>query len=236
MAVAYNSRIVTNGLILCLDAGNTKSYPGSGTAWTDISRNGNNGTLTNGPTFSSTNKGSIVFDGTNDFVSFPAPSLTLSTCTMLVWIKRNGNQANWAAVLLDRLTAGTSTYAGILFRGDNGATGTNQIIFAWNNLRVAAGQADLVLADNTWYMVAMSVYNDFYARFLVYGPSGIVSREVSTYIGPGYTFTGLQIAKESSYTDRNFKGNMAIAMIYNRALSDAEIQQNFNALRGRFGV
>ena len=63
----YGPRIVTDGLVLCLDAGNSKSYPGSGTAWNDLSRNGNNGTL-NGPTFNSADRGSIVFDGTNDYV------------------------------------------------------------------------------------------------------------------------------------------------------------------------
>jgi len=235
MAVYAGPEVVTNGLVLALDAGNTQSYPGSGTAWTDLSGNGNNGTLTNGPTFNSNNRGSIVFDGVNDYASLPTPSGTFYATSMSVWIKRNGNQANWAAVFFDRLTAGTSNYAGILFRGDNGATGPNQIIFAWNNLRIAGGQSDLVLADNTWYMITMSVYSDWYAKFFVHGPSGVVSREVSTYIAP-YTFTGLQIAKESSYTDRHFKGNMGIAMMYNRALSDAEITQNFNALRGRFGI
>jgi hypothetical protein len=228
--------IIQDGLALYLDPSNPQSYPGTGTTWTDLSGNGRTGTLVNGPIFKPGNYGAISFDGTNDYVSFPAPSLTLTSCTMLVWLKRNGNQANWAAVLFDRLTAGNSTYAGILFRGDNGATGTNQIIFAWHTLRVPAGQADLVLADNTWYMVAMSVYNEYYARFLVYGPSGIVSREVSTYIGPAYTFTGLQIAKESSYTDRNFKGDIGIAAVYNRGLTDAELQENFNATRHKYGV
>ncbi len=61
--------IITNGLILELDAANRKSYPGSGTTWTDLSGNGNTGTLTNGPTFSSANGGSIVFDGVDDYVN-----------------------------------------------------------------------------------------------------------------------------------------------------------------------
>ena len=69
MALAHSPRIVTDGLALCLDAGNTKSYSGSGTTWNDLSGNGNTGTLTNGPTYSSDNGGSIFFDGTNDYVS-----------------------------------------------------------------------------------------------------------------------------------------------------------------------
>ena len=70
MATLYAPRIVTDGLVLCLDAGNRKSYPGSGTSWVDMSGNNNTGTLTNGPTFGGGNGGSIVFDGVNDFVNF----------------------------------------------------------------------------------------------------------------------------------------------------------------------
>ena len=66
--------IVKDGLVLHLDAANYKSYPGSGTTWSDLSGNGNNGTLTNGPTFDSGNRGSIVFDGSNDFVYLSNPS------------------------------------------------------------------------------------------------------------------------------------------------------------------
>ena len=71
--IAYNPKIVTDGLVLCLDAANPKSYPGSGTTWYDLSGNGNHGTLINGPTYNSDNKGSIVFDGIDDYVSFTNP-------------------------------------------------------------------------------------------------------------------------------------------------------------------
>jgi hypothetical protein len=68
MSIGYGPRVVTDGLVLALDAADTNSYPGSGTTWNDLSGNGNTGTLTNGPTYSSDNGGSIVFDGTNDYV------------------------------------------------------------------------------------------------------------------------------------------------------------------------
>ena len=67
MAVSAGPKIVKDGLVLCLDAGNSESYPGSGTTWTDLSGNGNNGTLTNGPTFNTGSLGSISFDGINDY-------------------------------------------------------------------------------------------------------------------------------------------------------------------------
>ena len=67
MAFNYSPKIVTDGLVLCLDAGNPNSYPGSGNTWKDLSRGRNNGTLVNGPTFSGANGGSLVFDGVNDY-------------------------------------------------------------------------------------------------------------------------------------------------------------------------
>ena len=103
MGVAYNSKIVTDGLVLCLDAGNSKSYPGTGTTWTDLSGRGNTGTLTNGPTYSSANGGSIVFDGSNDFVQCTG-SLTLTTATFIVWMRRNGNQNQYDGILISRGT------------------------------------------------------------------------------------------------------------------------------------
>ena len=68
MSTGYGPRIVTDGLVLYLDAGNNKSYPGSGNTWYDISENGNNGTLVNGVGYNSSNKGSLVFDGVNDYI------------------------------------------------------------------------------------------------------------------------------------------------------------------------
>ena len=68
MSFSYSPKIITDGLVLYLDAANPYSYVSGSTVWNDISRGGNNGTLINGPTFSSANNGSIVFDGTNDYV------------------------------------------------------------------------------------------------------------------------------------------------------------------------
>ena len=69
MAFAYSPKILTDGLVFAVDAANKKSYPGSGTTWTDLAGS-NDGTLTNGPTFNSGDGGSIVFDGTDDLVDF----------------------------------------------------------------------------------------------------------------------------------------------------------------------
>ena len=97
MATNYSPSIVTDGLVLCLDAANTKSYPGSGTTWTDISGRGNNGTLTNGPTFSSDDGGSIVVDGSNDFILTPrvtGTGLSNRSVSWGIWVNPSSTSGN----------------------------------------------------------------------------------------------------------------------------------------------
>ena len=90
MGLSHSPRIVTDGLVFCVDAGDKMSYPGAGTTWTDLSKNRNNGTLTNGPTFDSANGGSIVFDGTDDYVNFGSQTWDISTnLTIDFFIKFN---------------------------------------------------------------------------------------------------------------------------------------------------
>jgi hypothetical protein len=85
MATIGGSNIVTSGLILSLDAANSRSYPGSGTTWSDLSGNGNTGTLTNGPTFSNN---SLVFDGTNDYSTTPdSTSLRPASFSIDTWFR-----------------------------------------------------------------------------------------------------------------------------------------------------
>ena len=90
--------IVTTNLSMFLDAGNASSYPGTGTAWTDLSGNSRNGTLTNGPTYTSADGGAIVFDGTDDFVQCSG-SLTATAATFVIWMRRNGSQVSYAGIL-----------------------------------------------------------------------------------------------------------------------------------------
>ena len=70
MATFYSPRIVTDGLVLHLDAGNRRSYVSGSTIWTDLVNNSRTGSLVNGPTFDSSNQGSIVFDGVNENVDY----------------------------------------------------------------------------------------------------------------------------------------------------------------------
>ena len=87
MGLSHSPRIVTDGLVFCVDAGDKMSYPGAGTTWTDLSKNRNNGTLTNGPTFNSANGGSISLDGSNDYISVGSFNEDSSQdLSVMVWV------------------------------------------------------------------------------------------------------------------------------------------------------
>jgi hypothetical protein len=223
MGLFHSPRIVTDGLALCLDAGNTKSYPRSGTAWTDLSGNGRNGTLTNGPTYSSDVGGSIVFDGTDDFVQCSG-SLTVTAATFVCWIRRNGSQGTYDGILFSR---GTSVTGMLFYTSD-------QLGYTWNNaINTYTWNSGLTVPDLTWCMVAVSVTSTAATAYL--GQASGITTATNTVSHTSTVLDDIKLAFDDA-TTRYFTGNIAIAQLYNRALSATEIQQNFNALRGRFGV
>ena len=215
--------IVTSGLALYLDAGNASSYPGSGTNWNDLSGNGRNGTLTNGPTYSATNGGSIVFDGINDFVQCLG-SLTVTAATFVSWIRRNGNQGQYDGILFSR---GTNT-TGMNFQV------SNQLGYHWNdNINTYGWQSGLTIPDLTWCMIAVSVTSTAATAYLCQA-SGITT-STNTVSHTSSLIDDIKIARDE-FSTRYFTGNIAIAQLYNIALSAEQIAQNFAADRARFGV
>jgi hypothetical protein len=217
------SQIVQSGLQLHLDAGNAASYPGSGTAWTDLSVNGRSGTLTNGPTYSSADGGSIVFDGSNDYVQCTG-SLTVTAATFVTWIKRNGNQG---------------TYDGILFSRGTNITGmnfytSNQLGYHWNDASSTySWSSGLTVPNLTWCMIAVSVTSTAATAYLCQ-TSGITTATNTVNHGSS-VLNDIKLAWDDSAA-RYFNGNIAIAQLYNTALSAADISQNFEVDRARFGV
>jgi hypothetical protein len=216
--------IVTTNLSMFLDAGNASSYPGSGTDWTDLSGNSRNGTLTNGPTYTSADGGSIVFDGINDFVQCTG-SITATAATFVSWIRRNGSQDAYDGILYSRSAAAT----GISFFGT-----TNKISYTWNDaVNTWSWDSGLTIPDLTWCMVAVSVTSTAATAYLCQS-SGITSA-TNTVNHTSTTLDDIKIGQDDLTASRFFNGRIATAMIYDRALSAGEITQNFNALRGRYG-
>jgi hypothetical protein len=207
------SGIVTSGLVLALDAGRTLSYPGSGTTWTDLSGNGNNGTLTNGPTYSSANFGSLVFDGLDDYVNCGTPSISVGKITVNAWVKINAGSINQHVVD----SASNAWHLAILF--DNRP-------YFWNGS--VYHQASPILTVGQWYMLTgvQGTTLDIYIN-------GVLGQSIATDVS--VTTNTVNLGRYQG-GGRQLNGNIAQASIYNRALTAAEIQQNFNATKGRFGL
>jgi hypothetical protein len=226
MATRYNytGGIVTNGLVLNLDAAKTDSYPGTGTTWRDLSGFGNNGTLTNGPTFSGIGKqASIVFDGVNDYVSLSNSPLP-DNFTYSIWVKRmgTGNQGTRGIVI-----SNGSTYIDVGFN--------NRILFS---LILSGGSQNLIQSANgtivssgVWAYYA-ATYNRQKAILYLNGVEIASSNYALSPANDSPTFVIGQYAG-GSY---NLNGNIGNVLYYNKALSASEVLQNFNALKGRYGV
>jgi hypothetical protein len=223
MAIVYNTSIVRDGLALYLDAANIKSYPGSGTTWTDLSGNGRNGTLTLGPTYSSLNNGSIIFDGTDDYVQCSG-SVTATAATFVAWIRRNGDQGGYDGILFSRGTSVT----GMMFQS------SNQLAYAWNNaINTYTWNSGLTIPDLTWCMVAVSVTSTSATAYLCQS-SGITSA-TNTVSHTSTTIDDIKLGQDD-FGSRLFTGNIAVTQLYNRALTAAEVTRNFEATRGRYGI
>ena len=221
--IAYYGNIVTQGLVLDLDAAKRDSYPGSGTAWNDISGKGKNVTLVNSPSFDSANGGSIVFDGSNDFVQCSG-SLTVTAATFLTWIKRNGNQGTYDGILFSR---GTNTTGMNFFS-------SNQLGYHWNDSSATYNwSSGLTVPNLTWCMIAVSVTSTTATAYLCQA-SGTTTA-INTVNHSSSVLNDIKLAIDDALA-RYFNGNISVAMLYNRALTADEIATNFNALRGRYGV
>ncbi|MFN9855453.1 MAG: LamG-like jellyroll fold domain-containing protein [Bacteroidota bacterium] len=215
-----SSGIVTDGLVLWLDAGNTPSYPGSGTAWTDLSGNRNNGTLTNGPTYSSTNGGVVVFDGVNDFIELGTPSslqfASGSSFTINMWFRTNNAVSSQAL-----FSYGNNAY--------NLYIDGSKLWFA--KARVANDLGGPSISSNIWYNITL--INNIGTNTIYY-LNGILQNTKS--FGSTYTYANPLRIGTSFDEGYFFNGNIALTKVYNRSLTQTEITQNFNAQKARFGL
>jgi len=228
VALAHSPKIVTDGLVLCLDAGNTKSYPGSGTDWSDLSGNGNNGSLTNGPTYSSDDGGSIVFDGSDDHVTFTSnPSLT-DQITIEVWVKLNSTSATngW---ICGRERSYRLLYASNSF-GWVCATDNND----WYTTGTFIGAGSVAPHTNTYQVVVTydGSNNKIYVNGTLRNTASSISGNIKDVNNPYYIMRDGANVGDIDYG----KGNLYSHKLYNRALTASEVAQNYNALRGRFGI
>jgi hypothetical protein len=229
MATNYNPKIVTNGLVLSLDAADKNSYIGSGTTWSDLSPNGNNGTLTSGPTFDSGNGGSIVFDGVNDYVSIPHSSAIMLARTWSCWF------------YLDRVPE-SSTYDSIFQQDANWNTHSGTMLsMIYGYLRFSWGSSwgadcGISLSGNVttgkWYHFTGTSTGDTTSGGVKMYLDGVL-KDTGTASGVPNDTSILQIG---SGNGGSIDGRISNFTLYSTELTAQQIKQNFNAQRHRFGV
>lgn len=228
MALSHSPLIVTNGLVLCVDAGSPRSYPGTGTSWTDVSGSGNNGVLTNGPVFTSSSANSyFTFDGVDDF--------SIST-----GLQTFDNNMTWEAWVY--CTQNISTYN--MFMGRylpyfSFFNGDRLYFSTYINSVQQTIQTSATLSLNTWYYAAFTTsYSAPNTTMKIYtnGIESVSQAFSGTQNNFAYGFMvgdGNNSANSSWYP---FKGRIGNVKVYNRTLTATEILQNFNAMRGRYGI
>jgi len=230
---AYKRRgnaVALNGApVLCLDAGSRLSYPGSGTAWTDLSGNANNATLVNGPTFDSANGGNLVFNGTNQYASTPLSLGGYTAFTIAAWIKTT-------TVSKEVISTYGQTGSGItnmfeLWVNPNGTIS----IYAYNNF-TSYRSSTTTITTGTW-KYCVGTFNGSAPELNMYinGSlnNGALTGTIPAAVASGTSTVAIGNVNSGSYY---FNGSMGQVSIYNRALSATEIATNFELLRGRYGI
>ena len=237
MSSSTGPDIITTGLVLHLDASDRKSYPGSGTTWFDRSENGNHGTLVGGPTYNSSNGGSIVFDGTNDYVLCPKPSSIVnsgqisislwakwitvgtSTSTIQALIDNNYNESLQGFVIQDRPDLSKSLTVG----------------FVRNSIGLVSS---FIVGNCNWHHI-VATHNGSVSKLYIDGIlDGQISEVGLAYLQPNISIGYWQFAQfdEDDGAGRYLNGSISLVQIYNRAIDFNEVKQNFNATRGRYGI
>jgi len=231
--IAYLGNIVTQGLVLNLDAGIKGSYPGTGNTWSDISNNGNNGTLINGPTFSSDDYGSIVFDGVNDYVDLGTLNLVQNDFTVNLWFKTTSTVSKESYLF----SLGYNLQNSLLIYNNSLGNGTANLTIIYSVLGSGIFSHPLntnVYPDTSLINLCITRENGINTPYIngVKQTSRIFTQSVT--LGSLRYILGWALPRNKSTA--YMQGNLYSCTLYNKALSQSEITQNFNAYRSRYGI
>jgi hypothetical protein len=221
MGISAGPDMVQDGLVLTLNASDRLSYISGSTTWNDVSGQGNNALLINGPTFNSSNGGSIVFDGSNDYgnVNSLANVLSNSAYTKIAWFRPTSFSTNNNIISGDV----SGMHAFWLAGGNKLNAGHNG---SWSTV-----VSTTTLALNTWYFGAVTFNTTNGWVLYLNGVRESTSSNTTTFTGTGKILIGAYVLADNLFT-----GRISFAQVYNRVLSDVEIQQNYNALKSRFNL
>ncbi len=240
MGLAHSPSIVTDGLELCFDAANTKSYPGSGTTWTDMGSKGIDGTLTNGPTFDSGNIGTISFDGSNDVVDLNSTLSSIASHNLPAswesWVYFNTSNNNQVII-------GNAYNAGGVHIRTTGTSHSpaNRIRFLYFQSGGHGTGVDSAVLTAGWYQF-VATYNGSglsHSNFGLY-INGVAAAVTDPTFGSPSTIPQTQNFGIGAIPDEAgqhyWNGKIAIVRVYSKLLSATEVKQNFEAHKGRFGL
>ena len=246
MTLSHGASIVTDNLILMLDAANPRSYPGSGTAWNDLSGNGNTGTLVGTPTYLYYSGGLLSFSGAAQYVTTPLVQTSVTAYTISVWFNTTSTTQSMTMVGDRGSGAGVSVVVGIGGALGYGGSSGNLFVCVNSNGYIVPIYTPAAYNDAKWHNVvgvfdqpsgtitysSLKLYVDGQLATTTNGTS-LGSSTSSPITGLGGTIIGNSPA---TFSTTYYTGLMSAVLIYNAALTAAQVAQNFEAYRGRYGV
>lgn len=223
MSFNFSPKIVTDSLVSYLDAANTRSYPGNGTTWTDLTKNENNGGLISGPIFNSSNGGSISLDGADDYIEIPKTGILSSKSSFTISLWTYPTSLTGIRPLFVNYYVGNQE---VLFRFN----GTNLQFFTYTSSQIG-GTTQTYSKLNQWVNVVatydgsiMKTYVNGVQSPTTYSQTGNLSTSTLPYL----------IGRYSSPTEYRYEGRVANTLVYLKSLSATEVLQNYNATKGRY--
>jgi hypothetical protein len=243
MGLSHSPSIVTSNLILCLDAANPKSYSGSGNTWFDITGRGNNGTLVNGPAYSSNSGGFISCDGVDDYIEILDNSIFdfgTNNFSVEYWFRKNATTSGYAHIWgVNKWNVGgggAGTNEWDLAIG-NGISGTGESIY----ITIESGSTSYFMTNSSnpklylWNQlvgIRSGAGLSMYVNGALIGTSSPVGMTTSTSVN---NISGRNIRISNSALNNYFsKSDSSIVRIYNKALSSDEVKQNYDANKARY--
>ena len=227
----FGPSIVTDNLIFAVDAANLESHVSGSTLWKDQTPNGNDGTLTNGPTFSSADAGVLEFDGSDDYIelgsidsSNPLSLYGQNEFSIEVWINSDLTGDDYQRII-DKSDAGSGTNGWSIFQRP-----ANKYIYLYVDVTGVSTYEDSSLTSGIWRNYLWTRKS---TTTKLYVNGSLVDTEFVTKSVPSDT-TGMRIGSWNHSTGREYNGKIANIKIYNKELSAAEVLQNYNALKNRF--
>jgi hypothetical protein len=226
MTINYNPGVVTSGLVLCLDAGNPRSYPGTGTTWFDVSSNLPT-TLQNSPTYTSGINGYFTLNGTNSWVDIGTnASFMPANFTASIWFYLNGTPSAGTVYRVFR----SRTYG----FGVNVTESRGFDAFMYDStLALSSISGSSTLSLSTWYNIAITFASNTFSIYL----NGSLVTSTNTASNTAYYINGyMGLGRDADSANSFLNGRIANYCFYNKGLTATEVLQNFNAIRGRYGI